>query len=114
MTNNTLLNALTTYRTQMQSAYETHTHAEIEQILNQIDSCEKYLAENNMLTTGWLKGNYQVLSKAVKCAHDFANRNRDEFCSGDMREELRDLNNLLRFFTDYLRQLNIDIEYMSI
>lgn len=108
MLSNTLINALNTYKIYIQCGNGMRTKAEIDRILKRIQSCEVYINEGNEVSTSWLHSNYEVLSKAVKHAHDLFHRN------DEMNEEHRDLNRLMKIYIDFFEENNIDVVYMSI
>lgn len=113
MIEKTLLNALTTYRIQIQTGNGINTQAEIGSILDRIDSCEEYIRQGKKVDGTWMAQNHTVLSKAVKCAHDLVHRNSEEL-SDVIDEEHQVLNKCMLFFEKFYEQHGIDIEYMSI
>lgn len=113
MLEKTLLNALTTYRIQIQTGNRSHTQAEIDSILDRIGSCEEYIRQGNKVDGTWMAENHTVLSKAVKCAHDLVHRN-SEGSSDVIDEEHQVLNKCMLFFKQFYEHRGIDIEYMSI
>ena len=113
MLEKTLLNALTTYRIQIQTGNRSHTQAEIDSILDRIGSCEEYIRQGNKVDGTWMAENHTVLSKAVKCAHDLVHRNYIGE-SKELDEERQDLNKCILFFKKFYEKHGIDIEYMSI
>ena len=113
MLEKTLLSALITYRIQIQTDNRLHTQAEIDSILERVESCEEHIRQGNKVDGTWMAENHTVLSKAVKCAHDLVHRNY----IGDPEEtdeEHQDLNKCMLFFKKFYEQRGIDIEYMSI
>ena len=113
MIEKTLLNALTTYRIQIQTGNKLHIQAEINTILERVGYCEGYIKQGNKVDGIWMVENHNVLSKAVKCAHDLVHRNCEGY-SDDMNEEYQDLNKCMLFFKRFYERHGIDVEYMSI
>lgn len=114
MLEKTLLNALTTYRIQIQTGNRSHTQAEIDSILDRIGSCEEYIRQGNKVDGTWMAENHTFLSKAVKCAHDFIHRNYAKSDSEYLSEEHKELNRCVRFFADFYEKLGVDSKYMDI
>ena len=113
MLNNTILNALRSYRIHIQSDNSLYSKTQIDEILSRIESCEQYLIDGKEVDGAWLKEHYSVLSKSVNCAHNLVERNCDE-SSNNITEEHRDLNKLILFYKEFYRQKGFDPEYMSI
>lgn len=113
MLEKTLLNALATYRIQLQTGGSLHTQTEIDSILERVKSCEEHIRQGNKVDGTWMAQNHTVLSKAVKCAHDLVHRNYIGD-SDEIDEEHQDLNKCMLFFKKFYEQRGIDIEYMSI
>lgn len=112
MLDKTLCNALNTYRVHILSGNGQHTTSEIGHILEHIKSCEEYIKSGNKINGTWMAENHIILSKAVKCAHDFVHRNYEE--NDDLREEHREINQCMTFFKEFYEKHGIDPNYMSI
>ena len=108
MLKNTLLNTLNEYRIFIQFEPGMRTQRGVDHMLQRIQSCEDYINEGNEISTSWLHSNYDVLSKAVKHAHDQLHQNNES------NEEHRDLNMLMKIYIEFFEQNNIDKVYMSI
>ena len=108
MYNNTILNSLNQYKVFIQCENALRTQSIIDSIIKKIDTLREYINQGGEINRLWLETNYEVVSKAIKHHHDFIHQNEGT------SEEHRELNILLKFYTEFYKQNKIDLMYMSI
>ena len=110
----TILSALKQYHVHIGMKVGLNDFNPNSSLANQIKVCEEYIEQGNIVTTHWMEENHTVVSKAVKYALDFINRNYTTNDSEYSSEEHKELKLCVRFFTDYYNKSNIDCKYMDI
>lgn len=109
MVEKTLVDALTIYKIHIQMGNNMNI-VEVNRIIRNIDLCEKYLSEGNRITDAWMKDNYSVLSKAVKCAYDLYQRNKGVGFDDKIKDESVDLNKCMTYYRRFYKELGFDFE----
>lgn len=109
MVEKTLVDALTIYKIHIQMGNNMNI-VEVNRIIRNIDLCEKYLSEGNRITDAWMKDNYSVLSKAVKCAYDLYQRNKGVGFDDKIKDESVDLNKCMTYYRLFYKELGFDFE----
>lgn len=108
MLSQTILNALNEYKIFIQIQPGMRTQKGIDLTLQKIKCYEEYISAGNEINISWLHSNYEVISKAVKHMHDLIHQ------ADEMDDAHRELNQLMRLYTDFYTKNGIDIIYMSI
>ena len=108
MYRDTLTNSLNQYKIFIQCENGMQTKTGVESTLKKIDDLQEYINKGGEISRSWLEVNYGIISKAVKHHHDFIHKNEES------SEEHRELNILMKFYSDFYQRNHIDFTYMSI